>query len=201
MRYVSLILLLLSAGGCSTLRTTDPPRTATEQYLINEATRRSIDQLMTASLRDRVVFVDTSYIIGSKYPGDEYLFLAAELRSRLLQGGARMANERDKAQVIIEVRAVGASVDKLEMIIGIPSVALPSAATGGSDVPVLTPEIAILKQLRQKGYSSVAFVAYWRDTGEIVASSGPFLGKTSREDWWILGFGPRTLGTIPPAKE
>jgi hypothetical protein len=201
MRLALLILAGLLSGGCATLRVTDPPRTATEQYLINEATRRSIDQLLTASLRDRMVFVDTAFIIGTKYPGDEYLFLAAELRSRLLQGGARMTNEREKAQVIIEVRAVGASVDKLETVIGIPAVALPAAVSGGTDVPLLTPEIALLKNLRQKGYASVAFVAYWRDTGEIVASSGPFLGKTSREDWWILGFGPRTLGNIPPAKE
>jgi hypothetical protein len=201
MKSLLLVAILLLVGGCSTLRTTDPPRTATEQYLLNEATRRSIDQLMTVSLRDRVVFVDTSYIIGSKYPGDEFLFLAAELRSRLLQGGARMINDRDKAQVVIEVRAVGVGIDRLETIIGIPSVSLPSQATGSTNVPVLTPEIAIVKTLRQRGYSSVAFVAYWRDTGEIVASSGPFLGKTKREDFWILGFGPRTLGTIPPAKE
>ncbi len=200
-RFGLLVLVLTLAGGCSTLRTTDPPRTATEQFLMNEATRRSIDQLMTTSLRDRLVFVDTNFIIGSKYPADEYLFVAAELRSRLLQGGARLTNDQAKAQVVLEVRAVGVSIDRLETIIGIPSIALPSGVTGSANVPILTPEIAILKTLRQKGYSSIAFVAYWKDTGEIVASSGPFLGKTRRDDWWILGFGPRTISNIPPGKE
>jgi hypothetical protein len=38
------------------------------------------------------------------------------------------------------------------------------------------------------------------DTGEVIASSGPFVGKTYREDLWILGAGPRTTGNIPPAK-
>ena len=192
---------MLLGGGCSTLRVTNPPRTATEMYLINDATRRSIDQLMTSSLRDRIVFVDTSYLIGTKYPVDELLYIAGELRTRLLQSGARITNDQDKAQVVLEVRTVASSVDELQMIIGIPSIALPSSATGGTNIPVLTPEIAIFKSLQQKGYSSVAFVAYWRDTGEIVASSGPFVGKTRRDDWWILGFGPRTLGNIPPAKE
>jgi hypothetical protein len=169
---------------------------------MNEATRRSIDQLMTTSLRDRMVYVDTSFIIGSKYPADEYLFVAAELRSRLLQGGARLTNDQSKAQVVLEVRAVGVSIDRLETIIGIPAIALPTGlASSSNNLPAVTPEIAIIKTLRQKGYSSIAFVAYWKDTGEIVASSGPFLGKTRRDDWWILGFGPRTIGNIPPAKE
>ena len=37
-------------------------------------------------------------------------------------------------------------------------------------------------------------------SGELVDSSGPFVGRTLREDWWILGFGPRTIGDIPPAQ-
>ena len=64
-----------------------------------------------------------------------------------------------------------------------------------------TPELAIVKTTRQRGYAAVAFVAYWNDTGELVANSGPFIGRTEREDFWFFGLGPRTVGTIPPAEQ
>ena len=66
-----------------------------------------------------------------------------------------------------------------------------------SNVPLLTPEVSIYKHIQQRGYASVAFVAFWRTSGEIVASSGPYVGRTVREDYFILGTGPRTVGNIP----
>lgn len=192
----SLICVVVLTAGCSTLRTTDPARTASEQYLLNQAAEISVGKLITSSLRDRLVFVDTTYLIGDKYPKEENLFLVGELRRRLLEVGARLSSDRNAAQVIVEVRSLGVGIDRIDSLIGIPALAVPAGS-----VPFVTPELAIVKRLRQRGYASVAFVAYWRDTGEIVASSGPFLGKTERDDFWFFGFGPRTLGNIPPAKD
>jgi hypothetical protein len=31
----------------------------------------------------------------------------------------------------------------------------------------------------------------------VVHESGPFIGRTTRDDWWVFGFGPRTVGNIP----
>jgi hypothetical protein len=192
---------LTLGAGCSTLRTTDPARTATEQFLLNEASRRSIEQLGAAPLRDRLVYVDDSYIVRGEYTSAELLFVIAEIRSRFLESGARMTTERSKAEVIVEARVVGVGIDRLESLFGLPSTALPQGLSGGAEnIPLLTPELAIVKRLRQDGFASVAYVAYWRDSGEIVTSSGPFVGRSKREDFWILGFGPRTVGDIPPTK-
>jgi len=199
-----IFITLLTAGGCSTLRTTDPPRTATEQFLLNQAAEASVGKLVTRALRDRLVFVDTTYLIGEKnpfagldkYPKEENLFVVGEIRSKLLESGARLTADRNTAQIVLEVRSLGIGIDRVDSLIGIPALAVPAGS-----VPLVTPELAIIKRLRQRGYASIAFVAYWRDTGEIAASSGPFLGKTDRDDFWIFGFGPRTLGNIPPAKE
>jgi len=46
----------------------------------------------------------------------------------------------------------------------------------------------------------VAYIAYWADSGEVVAASGPFVGRTIRDDYWFFGYGPRTIGNIPPAQ-
>jgi hypothetical protein len=69
--------------------------------------------------------------------------------------------------------------------------------TGG--LAATTPEVSLVKTTKQHGFSSIAYIAYWADTGEVVAASGPFVGRTTRDDYWFFGVGPRTLGNIPPA--
>jgi hypothetical protein len=196
---IPLLAALGLSVGCSTLRTTDPARTATEQFLLNEASRRSVEQLSALPLRDRLCFVDSSYTVRGEYTAAEYLYLIGELRSRLLETGARLTDDRTKADCIVEMRVVGVGIDRIDTLFGIPGIVL-NSGTGTASAPILTPEFAIIKRLSQKGFAAVAYVAYWKDSGEILTSSGPFVGKTSREDFWILGFGPRTVGDIPPAK-
>lgn len=199
-----LVLLCISLRGCATIRTTDPPRSATEQFLMSVATRKAVDQLSAEALRDRAVYVDTTYLISSAYPTPENLFYVAELRNKLLVAGVRLAEKREKAQIVLEVRSGGIGIDRLEYLLGLPSIYLTggtSKTTTGASAPIATPELAIVKSTKQYGFASAAFVAYWADTGELVASSGPFVGRTLREDWWIFGFGPRTVGDIPPTEK
>lgn len=199
-----LVFVCLALRGCATIRVTDPPRSATEQFLMSEATRKAVDQLSAQALRDRAVYVDTSYLISSAYPTPENLFYVAELRNKLLVSGVRLAEKREAAQIVLEVRSGGIGIDRLEYLLGIPAVYLSGGTTEaatGTSTPIATPELAILKNTRQLGFASAAFVAYWADTGELVSSSGPFVGRTLREDWWIFGFGPRTIGDIPPTEK
>ena len=199
-----LVVVSVALRGCATIRVTDPPRSATEQFLLSEATRKAVDQLSAEALRDRAVYVDTSYLISSAFPSPENLFYVAELRNKLLLGGVRLAENREKAQIVLEVRSGGIGIDRLEYLLGLPSIYLSGdigGETSGANAPIQTPELAIVKSTKQYGFASAAFVAYWADTGELVASSGPFIGRTLREDWWIFGFGPRTVGDIPPAEK
>ena len=50
---LSLLLLSVALRGCATIRVTDPPRSATEQFLLSEATRKAVEQLSAEALRDR----------------------------------------------------------------------------------------------------------------------------------------------------
>lgn len=194
------ILLLFTGGGCATIRITDPPRTATEQFLITQAAQRAIDQLSAVSLRDREVFVETTTLTATNQPTQWDLFIIAELRARLLMQGVRLVEKREKAKIILELRAPGASIDRLELLVGVPSTSLGSNNPATSGVPVTTPDLIIFKSAKQMGFASVAFVAYWADTGEVVASSGPFVGRTVREDFWILGYHTRAAGNIAPTE-
>jgi hypothetical protein len=203
-RWLSPLLLCYIAalaGGCATIRVTDPPRSATDQFLESEATRRAVDQLSAEALRDRKTYIDTSYLISAAYPTPENLFLVAELRNRLLVGGVRLVEKREQAQVVLEIRSGGIGIDRYEYLLGIPSIYITRDVGNDAQTPLATPELSILKNTKQKGYAAAAFVAYWADTGELVASSGPFVGRTLREDWWILGFGPNTVGDVAPAEK
>ena len=107
-----------------------------------------------------------------------------------------MVYKREEAEIVLEVRSHGIGIDRADNLIGIPALTLPTLGTSA----VVTPELAIFKSIKQRGFASVAYVAFWQDTGEIVASSGPFVGKTYRDDYWILGYGPQTVGNVPTAQ-
>jgi len=212
--------LMYLCGGCATVRVTDPEYTATQQFLENVASEQAVAQLSMNGLRDQLVFVDSSYLFPPLQhpieqqlliePSFEHAFLLGELRARLLTQGVRLTSDRNEATVILEVRSAGVGVDDYEYLFGLSAAAvssvggtLGSAATAGasSGTSLIGTQIAILQQTKLKGYASVAIVAYRAKTGELVATSGPFVGRTHREDFWILGFGPHTVGNIPPAEK
>lgn len=195
---------MLPLGGCSTVRVTNPDRTATEMFLISQAAEQAVAQLTVAPLRDQKVYLDTSHFVGR-----DTEFVAAELRSHLLRDGVRLFNEPQQADVILEVRSGGLSIDRYESLLGIPALLAPAGAgaaagpagmAAGEAATLIVPELAIVKNIKQYGFASVAIVAYRRDTGELIAASGPFIGRTFRKDWWFFGLGPRVTGDIPPAE-
>jgi hypothetical protein len=167
-------------------------RTATEQFLLSQAAVKAVELLSFEAVHGRKVFLDVA-----NFAPVEKEFVLGEFRAKLLHSGVSISPKREDAEIIVEVRSGGVGIDRYEALFGIPAFVAPSAATS-STVTLVTPEIAITKKIRQIGFASVAYVAYWSDTGEVVASSGPTIGKTYREDWWFMGFGPNTIGTIPP---
>lgn len=171
-------------SGCAYSRVTDPPRTASEQFLLSVAAERAVDQLSFTTLQGRSVFVDTSYFAAS-----EQAFVLGELRARLLMAGVQLVPRMEDAQVVLEVRSGGVGIDRNDFLLGVPSLA------------TVTPELSVVKNRAQVGVASVTYVAYWRETGEVVASSGPFIGRSTRDDWWFLGIGPWTVGDIPTTEE
>jgi hypothetical protein len=199
LRRTLLILVLGLSGlgsGCATVRITDTNRTATEQFLVNTATIRAVEQIDFPALRDRRIFIDTTYLSGSAAPSQDQSFLVGELRAKVLQLGGRIANARDQADMIVEVRASSIGVDRYDYLLGIPAGA---AGLVNNDVGA-SPELALIKWLRQEGYSSITVVAYWTNNGELAGLSGPALGRTTRRDYWFFGIGPRSSGDIAPVE-
>jgi hypothetical protein len=206
------LLLATAGGGCATIRVTDPYRTATEQFLMSQAVSRALSQLNVDALRDRKVWIETGYFTGAEkvnvngeerqrlFTSPEQAFATGELRERLLLAGARVVEVRKDADVVLEIRSGGIGIDRLENLIGVPASTLGAVAgssTGAGNIPIATPEIALYKNTRQRGFASISFVAYRADTGEYLTSSGPYIGRTIRDDFWLFGAGPRTVGNVP----
>lgn len=183
--------------GCATQRVTNPERTATEQFLLSKAVTEAMAPLTFEALHGRRVYVDDRF-----FGAPEKALVLGELRARLLLSGVQVASDIGDAEVVLEVRSPGVGIDRYDSLLGIPAMGATSGtASAASGVPtagIITPEVAIVKGIKQVSFAGVAYVAYWADSGEVVASSGPFVGRAWRDDWWVLGFGPRTLGTIPP---
>src|SRR6185503_4981328 len=114
-----LAMLNIVAGGCAALRVTDPARTASEQFLLSTAASKAVEQLSFDLLRDRVVYVDTSYFAAS-----DQAFVLGELRARLLLAGVQITSDRDQAEIIVEVRSGGVGIDRYDSLLGLPSVFL-----------------------------------------------------------------------------
>ena len=212
---LALSCVVFFASGCATIRVTDPIRTADEEFLLTEAATRAINQLSMDPLRGRLVWVVSEYAFSTTRPFDqsfltdevrsptfENAFLIAELRARLLQAGVRLAPSRDQAEVILEVRTGALSVNRIDFLLGIPATYIPgaTATSGSASVPLALPELALFKSTRQQGFGSVAFVAYWKNSGELLAISGPFIGRTARTDYFIFGYALPPVGNIPPTQ-
>ena len=194
---LALVFLVCLSSGCANVRVTDPARTATEQFLLSQAAVEAVNALSFEVLHGRKVFVDANYFAPL-----EKDFVLGEIRAKLLSSGVQIVAKREEAEAVIEVRSGGVGIDRYESLLGIPALLAPSAITSAaSSTPMatlVTPEFAISKTIKQVGFASVAYVAYWTDSGEVVASFGPTIGRTYREDWWFLGYGPRSIGNIPP---
>ncbi len=200
-RWLMMIMLVALAGGVggvggctSTVRTTDPEPTATEEFLRSQAVARAIRQLEVGALWDRKVFLDATYLTES-----QQRFLLGELRAHLLNQGVRLMAQREQAEIIVEARSGGVGIDRAGTLVGVPQMVLPT--TSGSDATSVfaqfaTPELSFYKTIEQSGYGSVAIIGYWADSGEVAAEAGPAFGRAFRTDRWILFLGHKKTGDI-----
>jgi len=204
--------LMTVAGGCATIRVTDPPRTADQEFLLTEAATQAVARLSLDALRGRSVWVVSEYAFSTSQPFDqsfltnqvrspafESAFLIGELRARLLQIGARLAPSHDQSDVILEVRTGALSINREDFLLGVPALIL-GGSSNVQNLAVATPDLALYKNTRQDGYASIAVVAYWQNTGEVVVNSGPFVGRTHRWDYFIFGYALQPRGNIPPTQ-
>lgn len=175
-------------SACTTMRETEPARTATEQLLLSTAVDRAVKHLTLDVPPGTKVFLDTQYF--SAY---DRSYAIGDIRDRLLKEGVDLVSKRSKADVIAEVRAGAVSIDHTTRLLGLPSINIPVPFSGTFRMP----EFALFKRDRHHGIAKLALTAYRASNHSLEDSVGPVYGNSSETHWVILLFGWNTSDLIP----
>ncbi len=188
---VCVAAVLSTCVGCGTTKWTETRRTATEQLLISSSIDQAVSQLDFRALVGKTVFLDESYlkdVVDSSY-------LISSLRQQLLAGGAILAEKKDQAEYVLEVRSGAVGTDMHSLLVGVPQTNLP-ATLSAIGAPSNIPEIPFVKRTKQTAVTKILLFAYHRESGRPLWQSGQVLARSWAQDIWILGAGPFQRGDI-----
>lgn len=190
---VAVALALPLVVGCATTRSSDTPRTATEQLLLSTAIDKAINRLDFRALDETQVYFDPQYLQGVS---DEKYVVSA-LRQHLLASGCMLCEKRDEAEVVIEARSGGVGTDRNELMLGLPAMPVPQMVPGvPMPLPTSVPQMTLARKTKQRAVAKIAVFAYNRETGRPVWQSGtvPMVADTS--ETWLLGVRPFQRRTL-----
>lgn len=178
-RLLGAIGLAAILTACSDVRETLPARAASEQLLLSVAADRAADALGEALPPGHSIFLDSSYFdaLDGKYA-------IASIRDSILRHGGRLTADRKTADMVVEIRSGALSIDKRNILIGIPSLTLPVPLTPQTS----TPEIAFYKSITAEGVAKFAAIAYDSKEGTMLASTGPLYGLSHHSERQMLFF-------------
>ena len=198
MRRLLLVLPFILAA-CGETRYSNPPRTATEQFIISTAAEHAVQEFTLTPLDERRIFIDDARVLSDAKQRQDYQYMIGTLRQALLEAGARLAPAPDDADIIIEPRSGGLSIDSYEFFVGIPGDVLGPALSGagGGNIQLNQKDLALVRNVRQWGFGGLSLLAYWRDSGELVTFAGPHTGRSHVERWRFFILGGRTLSDVP----
>ena len=134
---IALLVLPALLSACSSVRETQPPRTADEQLLISSAVDYALEGLDLGIPPGTRIWVD-----AANFDGYDEKYAVGAIRDHLLRSGGRLVADRAAADTVVEIRAGALSTNSGNMLIGIPSLALPVPLIGNMQ----TPELSLLKR-------------------------------------------------------
>ena len=171
-------LAVAALCACTSVRTTEPPRSATEERLTSAAIDRAAERLADQMPSGLKIFLDTSALDG---PDAHYA--AAEVSDRLLRRGLRLAAAKTDADAVVVVRSGVMSDDDKTTLLGTPSLAVPFFPVGN----LLTlPEIDFYKRTHTRGMAEFAATAFDPKSGKLIVSTDPQFGFSRRTQWVVF---------------
>ncbi len=171
-------LLALALGACTSVHTTPPARTASEQLLVSTAADRAADKIAEAIPPNEVVYLDASSLDGS-----DGRYAADAVQDRLLRRHIRVVTKPGDADVVLVLRAGALSTDEDTTLVGVPQFAEPFFPVGNF---ITLPEIDIFKETRARGVAQFAVTGYDRRSHQLVVSVDPQYGFSHKTQWVIM---------------
>ncbi|GAA0539478.1 hypothetical protein FHS83_003715 [Rhizomicrobium palustre] len=176
---LSLAMILLC--GCTTVRATNPARTAAEELLISTAADRAAEKLAQSVPVGLTAYFDGQYIAGTDAP-----YAAATMRDQLLRHGVNLIDDKSKAEAVITPRMGALASNEISTVLGLPGLPVPSLLMPGASLT--TPELNLFKQEETDGLAKFAATVTDTKTGKLIVATDPAYGYSRRSSWVLLFF-------------
>ncbi|MBD3837481.1 DUF6655 family protein [Brevundimonas sp.] len=168
-RAAALLAAGLALSACASTTETNPGRTATEQLLLARAADRAVEGLSLPLPAGAAVYVDESYFQGE---GARYAISA--IRAALSDAGFRLAQNKDAADAVFEIRAGALSLEQMRRVFGIPEMRVPINETFNV---VSLPELSIYSHRDRVGVAEFSGFLYEARTGAPLGAVLPMIGS------------------------
>lgn len=166
----------LLAAGCSYTRVESyTPRTATEQLLVARAFERVMKDVELPDVTGRAVAVEMAMVGAGEEFATDAPFAKALVEAAVARNGGRIVGTKEADLVLTAVVSTLATNGRSAMI------GLPAASAG----VIATPEIPILKVMRERGYARLQLVAR-EGSGRFLSQSSPIMRKTEFDVYSIF---------------
>jgi hypothetical protein len=178
-RRVPLFLILCSTvlSACSMNRMTTTSRTAIEQALLARSAQAALAKFRKPNLAGKSFCLERQ----DSESVEEQQMLTTMMAFFLREGLALEPNPEQADLIIQPWRSYGA-IDDNDMLIGLPSLAVPLPMAG----TITTPELALLKINTQRASHEIGYIAYHHDTGKLAFEQPPVWGQKLHRRWTIL---------------
>jgi hypothetical protein len=177
-RLFAFFLVAALAVGCTTVRETQPARTATEQFILSHAVIAAARQIQADAVAGKKVKLDLTYLKTV-----DVEFAQGELRDRLLKLGAELVEDAGTAEIIVEARSLGLGIDDSKTFIGLPAIPIPIPGVG----MFKTPALPVFEYDKKHGKAGFSITGIEAATGKHVFSVGPVLGNAVHSDFRFIG--------------
>lgn len=165
----SVVATALSLTACASTTETNPARTATEQLLVARATDRAVEGLTLPVPVGSRLFVDDTY-----FRSENSSYAVSAIRQAVSEAGYALADRRDNADVVFELRAGALSLEQMRRVVGLPPLAVPINENFNV---VSIPELSVYSRRDRVGVAEFTGFLYDAKTGAPLGAVAPMIGQ------------------------
>jgi hypothetical protein len=186
-------ILLVAAGGCTSVKMTGTARTGTEQLLLSGTWDDALCRVDFRAMADKKVFVDPQYLSGVV----DKDYVVSSIRRAMGEQGVLLENNKDKAQIVLEPSFGAYGTDMRDCTVGLPGMSLMPSLTTGATVASSgnSNSLNFSQTNREDAVIKAILYAYDAKSGRLVWESGWLLNAQGVRDHFFMGAGPYRLSS------
>ncbi len=168
-RVIAAATTCVVIAGCASTSETHPSRTATEQLLIARAADRAVEGLKLPVPVGTKIFVDDAF-----FRAENATYAVSAIRNVLSEAGYSLANDRNSADAVFELRAGALSLEQMRRVVGLPPLAVPI----NENLNVVSiPELSLYSRRDRVGVAEFSGFLYDGRTGAPLGAVSPMIGE------------------------